>query len=132
MGNIALAREGQSYRLIPSGEAMGSGSVDSNRGRPEAGYGITVIPLRHVSAQTLIKLLDSFAVKPGTVRVDPVRNMIVVQGSGAERRAALETVMSFDVDWMRGQSVGIYPVRSSTPELLISELEKIMDSGKAG
>ena len=40
--------------------------------------------------------------------------------------------MSFDVDWMRGQSVGIYPVSNSAPEPIISELEKIMDSGESG
>ena len=58
---------------------------------------------------TLSKLLDSFAVKPGTVRVDPARNLVLMQGSGADRRNAVETVLSFDADWMRGQSVGIYP-----------------------
>ncbi len=40
--------------------------------------------------------------------------------------------MSFDADWMRGQSVGIYPVHNSAPEPVISELEKIMDSGEGG
>jgi general secretion pathway protein D len=40
--------------------------------------------------------------------------------------------MSFDADWMKGQSVGIFPVRNSTPEPLISELEKIMDTGDGG
>src|SRR5262245_27696786 len=33
---------------------------------------------------------------------------------------------------MRGQSVGIYPVRNSTPEPVVAELEKIMDSGEGG
>jgi len=41
-------------------------------------------------------------------------------------------VMSFDADWLRGQSVGIYPVRNSTPEPIIGELERIMDSGEGG
>ena len=132
MSSIALVREGRSYRLVPASDAIGNGSVDSNPGQPDAGYGITVIPLRYVSGQTLIKLLDSFAVRPGAVRVDTTRNLLVIQGSGAERRAAAETALSFDVDWMRGQAVGIYPVRSSTPEPLIAELEKIMDSGEGG
>ena len=51
---------------------------------------------------------------------------------GAERRSAIDTVMSFDVDWMRGQSVGIYPIQNGSPESIIVELEKIMDSGEAG
>ena len=41
-------------------------------------------------------------------------------------------MLSFDADWMRGQSVGIFPVKNTTPETLISELEKILDSGEGG
>ena len=41
-------------------------------------------------------------------------------------------MLSFDADWMRGQSVGVYPVRNSAPEALISELESIMDAGDSG
>ena len=33
---------------------------------------------------------------------------------------------------MRGQSVGIFPVRNSSPEPVIAEIEKIMDSGEGG
>ncbi|HET9175955.1 MAG TPA: secretin N-terminal domain-containing protein, partial [Pseudolabrys sp.] len=39
---------------------------------------------------------------------------------------------SFDVDWMQGQSVGIFPVRNSTPDPIVAELEKIADSGEGG
>jgi general secretion pathway protein D len=85
-----------------------------------------------VSAQTILKLMDSFATKPGTIRADPTRNLLLIQGTGAERRTAVESVMSFDVDWMKGQSVGIYPLNSSAPEQIIAELEKIMDSGESG
>jgi len=131
VSNVVLVREGRSYRLAPAAEAVGSGGVD-NLGQLEPGYGITVVPLQHVSAQTLLKLLDSFATKPGTVRADAARNMVVIQGNGSERRAAIETVLSFDADWMRGQSVGIFPVRNSALEPVIAELERIMDLGEGG
>src|SRR5262249_49439855 len=131
VSNVVLVRDARGYRLIPAAEAVGTGSVDS-AGNPEAGYGISVVPLQHVSAPTVMKLLDSFATKPGMVRADPSRNLIVVQGNGSERRAALDTVLTFDQDWMRGQSVGIYPVRNSTPEPVIAELEKNMDFGGGG
>jgi len=131
MSNVVLVRDASGYRLSPLGEAIGSGPID-RPAQVEAGYGITVIPLQHVSAQTLIKLLDSFAFKPGSVRADPGRNMLIVQGNGGERRLAVDTAQSFDADWMRGQSVGIYPVRNGTPEPLIAELEKILDSGEGG
>ena len=129
--NVALVRDGQGYRLIPSAEALAAGSIDRAQG-PEAGYGISVVPLQFVSAQTLVKLLDNFAAKPGLVRPDPTRNLIVIQGSSADRRAAIDTALNFDADWMLGQSVGIFPVNNSTPEPVIAELERIIDAGEGG
>jgi general secretion pathway protein D len=131
VSNVALVRDARGYRLIPAAEAVGSGSIDGGQG-PEAGYGITVVPLQFVSAQTLTKLLENFATKPGMVRADPTRNLVVIQGNGADRRAAIDAVLSFDADWMRGQSVGIYPVSNSTPEPVISELERIIGAGEGG
>ncbi len=131
VSNVALVREGNTYRIIPAAEAAGTGTIDSAQG-PQPGYGITVVPLRYVSATTLTKLLDNFAAKPGMVRADPSRNLLVIQGNAADRQAAVETVHDFDADWMRGQSVGIFPVSNSTPEPVIVELEKIIDSGEGG
>jgi general secretion pathway protein D len=132
LSGVVLVRDGASYRLMPLGDAVGAGHVDSAAVSPEPGYGVSVVPLQYVSAQTILKLIDSFATKPGSVRADPTRNLLLIQGTGEERRTAVETAMSFDVDWMRGQSVGIYPVRNSAPEPIIAELEKIMDSGDSG
>ena len=80
----------------------------------------------------LVKMLDSFAVRPGQVRADPARNLLLIQGTGPERRNTMETALSFDVDWMRGQSVGIFPIQYSNPEPIIAELEKILDAGDGG
>src|SRR2546423_1797920 len=131
LSGASLVRDKRGYIILPAAEAVGSGGVDA-AARGEPGFGVTVIPLQYVSATTLGKLLDSFAVKAGSVRVDSSRNLVLIQGSGPDRRNAAETVLSFDADWMRGQSVGIYPVRNSTPEPVISELERIMDSGEGG
>jgi len=128
----ALVRDNSGYRLIPLGDAVGAGNVDAAGGAAEPGYGISVVPLQYVSAQTLLKLLDSFALKPGTVRADPGRNLLLIQGTGAERKTAIDAALSFDADWMRGQSVGIFPIVNGNPEPIVAELEKIMDTGDSG
>jgi general secretion pathway protein D len=132
ISGIALVRDTAGYRLTPVGDAVGGGHVDATPNNPEPGYGVSVVPLQYVSAQTLLKLMDSFATKPGVVRADSTRNLLLIQGTGPERRTAVETAMSFDVDWMRGQSIGIYPITNSGPEPVIAELEKIVDSGENG
>jgi general secretion pathway protein D len=132
LSGVVLVRDTAGYRLTPVGDAVGSGRVDTAASSPEPGYGVSVVPLQYVSAQTVLKLMDSFATKAGMVRADAARNILLIQGSGAERRTAVDTALSFDVDWMRGQSVGIYPISNSGPEPIIAELEKIMDSGESG
>jgi general secretion pathway protein D len=132
LSGIALVRDNAGYRLIPLGDAVGAGNMDAAGGSPEPGYGISVVPLQFVSAQTLLKLLDSFALKPGTVRADPGRNLLLVQGTGTERRTAVEAALSFDADWMRGQAVGVFPIVNGNPEPIVTELEKIMDAGDNG
>src|SRR5258708_1880364 len=116
---------------MPEVEGVGAGGVDV-ASRTEPGYVISVVPLQYVSAPTLLKLMDSFVTKPGMVRADAARNMVLIQGGSSERRNAIDLVLSFDADWMRGQSVGIFPVQNSNPEPIITELEKIMDSGEGG
>ncbi|MES2192846.1 MAG: type II secretion system secretin GspD [Pseudomonadota bacterium] len=130
MSGVALVRDRSGYRLLPAAES-GPGGIDRTASA-QAGQGISVVPLRYVSAQNVFKLLDAFGVRANTVRPDVARNTLVIQGSGADRAAAIDTILSFDADWMRGQSVGIFPVRNSSPEPLISEIEKIMDSGDGG
>ena len=132
LSGVVLVRDTAGYRLTPLGDAVGAGYVDAAGASPEPGFGVSVVPLQHVSAQTLLKLMDSFATKAGTVRADVTRNLLLIQGTGAERRTAVDTALSFDVDWMRGQSVGVFPVSSGPPAPIITELEKIVDSGENG
>jgi len=130
MSGVALVHDRTGYRLLPAPEA-GPGGIDRSAS-VEAGQGVTVVPLRYTSAQNIFKLLDAFGVKASTMRPDNARNTLIVSGSGADRASAVDTILSFDADWMRGQSVGIFPVRNSAPEPVITEIEKIMDSGEGG
>jgi general secretion pathway protein D len=132
LSGVVLLHDTSGYRLTPLGDAVGAGRVDSAAATPEPGYGVSVVPLQYVSAQTLLKLMDSFATKAGAVRADTTRNMLLIQGTGAERRTAVDTALSFDADWMRGQSVGVFPISSGSPAPIIQELEKIVDSGENG
>ena len=131
--NLVMVRNGSGYRIGPANEG-GVGAVDEARGSnsAEPGFGLTVIPLQYVSGATLSKLLEGFATRPGAIRTDPSGKLLIVVGTGSERQSAVDTVRSFDVDWLRGQSVGMYPVQNSTPEPIAGELEKIMDSGDSG
>ena len=128
-----LVKEGGVYKVVPAGEALGNGVVERTaRPNTEPGYGITVMPLRYVSAPVVLKALDSFAIKPGMARVDSARNLLLIQGPSTERASAIEAALALDVDWMKNQSVGIFPVRNASPETIITELQNVFDSGREG
>ncbi len=120
-----LVRSGGGYRVALEGVAV-SGRTDLLQAGP--GYGITIIPLEHVSANTLIGLIEGFGVRPGAVRADGRRNLLVVQGNSADRQTAIETALNFDADWMENQAVAILPLRYAKPETVIPELERVFAS----
>jgi general secretion pathway protein D len=130
--NLNMVRDVSGYRIVSANDGSVGAADRPGGSSAEPGYGITVIPLRYVSGATLTKLLEGFASRPGAIRTDPAGKILIVVGTGSERQSALDTVRSFDVDWLQGQSVGMYPVKNSTPEPIVSELEKIMDSGESG
>ncbi|MGH6790413.1 MAG: type II secretion system secretin GspD [Pseudolabrys sp.] len=131
--NAHLVYEGKIYKVVPTGEALGNGVVDKSAdGRVTPGYGISVMPLKYVSAQMVLRAIDSFAAKPGTAKVEPSRNLLLVQGPSTERASAIEAALALDVDWMRNQAVGIFPVRNASPETIITELRNVFDTGNEG
>ncbi|HWK15098.1 MAG TPA: type II secretion system secretin GspD [Rhizobiaceae bacterium] len=128
---VVMVREGDRLRLMPATEALGVAELDQNV-TISPGYGVTVLPLRHVSASTVLPLLENFVARSGMVREDPGRNALIFQGTAQERGAAIEAAKSFDQDWLKDQSVGIFPVQNSSASAMMPELSRVLDLGQGG
>ena len=123
MSNAAVVHEGNLVKIVPIAEAAGTGAV--NIGAGQAGFGVSVVPLRYTAATTIARTAENFLSRPGAIKIDQARNLLLIQGTTAERQAALDVVAAFDVEWMRNQSVGVYPLKSTSPETMIRELERV-------
>lgn len=136
MNRGSLVRQENGFRIVAETVIKNGGAVavdyagEANRVGP--GYGITVFPLQFVSSETVLRVLSAFVAKSGALRADVHQNLLMVRGTGQERRSLLDVAAQFDADWMKGQSVGIYPLRHATPENLIRELEQIFQSESGG
>jgi general secretion pathway protein D len=124
---IMVSREG-SYRILPAADASGIGSANIGPDVGEQGFGITALPLQNISADALNKILTGFGANTDTVHVDAAHNLLIVRGSTDERQWLIDTALAFDVDWMRNQSIGIFPISNSSPEIVINELNQLADS----
>ena len=128
---FAMTNGGGVYRIAPS--TTGAGTVDLDAaGGAQPGYGVSVVPLRHVSAGMMSQLVSGFVADADGVKVDAARNAMVVRGPGAKREEAVRAILAFDADWMQGQSVSLFEVRRARPEAIVAELSQIFDSAENG
>jgi general secretion pathway protein D len=129
MSNAAIVRSGNLVKIVPIPEAAG-GAMSVGAGEP--GFGVSLVPLRYTSASTVAKTAESFLSRPGAIRVVQSRNLLLIQGTTVERQAALDVIATFDVEWLQNQSVGVYPLKSTSPETMIGELERIFETNEGG
>lgn len=116
------------YRILPADHAIGQSEVLPLGGRPvqvQPGYGITIVPLRNISATSAAQFIQPLVASPEDIRIDPGRNAILFSGTGVERQNVLQTLQDLDVDWMAGKSIGLFPLQRANAEALIPELQAI-------
>ena len=130
MNNAVLVNGDGQYRVTPAAEAM-AGDVGSVVGESAPGFGISILPLRHVSADAMMRLIENFVAKAGSLKAESTGNLLLIRGTARERQSLIEVAASFDVDWLKGQSAGIFPLTNSTPDELIADLTQAM-SGEEG
>ncbi|WP_166653477.1 type II secretion system secretin GspD [Oharaeibacter diazotrophicus] len=126
---FSLTKSGGVYRVGPLLPA--AGAVDVGR-RSSPGYGVSIVPLRFVSVQAISRLLGGFVTDAESLRIDRTKNALVISGPGPKREEVVQTVLSFDEDWMANQSVAILELKRAQPDAIVSELERVFDSGANG
>ncbi len=129
MQGAALVDLGGGYAVVPAEAAIGRSEVLPLGGEPPVlrpGFGVAVVPLRFISAGTAANLVQPLLRRPEDIRLDEGRNILIVAADSVERQYVVDTLMALDVDWMAGRSVGLFPLRRSTPEAVIPELEAVL------
>jgi general secretion pathway protein D len=114
---IQMARDPRGIYHIGRPEAL-RGIVPAIRqagnGPLPPGYGAIVIPLRYMGAGEMASILRPLASPEAIVRVDTVRNLLVMVGTRTQAEGWLDIVSTFDVDLLKGMSVGIFPLKYVT------------------
>jgi general secretion pathway protein D len=128
MNNALLVKTDRGYRISPAAEAVGTVAAVSHDKTQAPGYGVSVLPLRHVSAEAILRLLENFVSGGGSLKAETTGNLLLIRGTSRERQSLMEMASSFDVDWLKGQSAGIFPLTHTTPDELIADLSQAMNT----
>ena len=114
------------YNIMPADQAL-SGTLAPRTGPASnaRGFEVRVVPLRFISAGEMKKVLEPYARPNAIVGIDSTRNLITLSGTRSELDNYLRTVEIFDVDWLSGMSVGVFPLESGRASKVVADLEKV-------
>lgn len=88
-------------------------------GASTAGKRVMVVPLQFIGAAEMADILGPVARPDSLLRVDGFRNLLVLAGTSTQLEGWMEIVRVFDVDVLKGMSVGLFPLQ----HLSVSEAE---------
>ncbi|WP_276121333.1 type II secretion system secretin GspD [Pararhizobium qamdonense] len=123
----AIVKKADRYEIVPYSEATASNAIISGGRLPknEPGMKVQVLQLKYIAADEMRDIIEEVSKKGAVLRTDPARNYIVVAGNNGELSAIREAISVFDVDWMKGMSTALYPLKASQPQELVKELNSV-------
>ncbi|MEQ4311872.1 type II secretion system secretin GspD [Pseudomonas syringae] len=122
----AMIKQGNRYVILPSNQAVAGKLVPEMRvAQPSPGMSARLFPLRYISANEMQKLLKPFARENAFLLVDPARNVLSLAGTPEELANYQDTIDTFDVDWLKGMSVGVFGLQRASVGELMPELQKM-------
>ncbi len=129
MNNAAIVYRNDSYEVVPLANAMQGKVVpqlgESARALPQ-GYSVQVVPLRYIGAEEMSSILQPLAPEGSVIRVDNLRNLVVIAGTSPEMGNLLDTIRVFDVDWMSGLSVGFFVLEYAKSSDVATQLQSLL------
>ena len=132
---LALVRDVRGSYHVGRPEALrGIGTAVRQGGRAvplPPGSGIIVVPLQDIGAAEMASILRPLLPAEGLVRVDTVRNLLVLAGTRAQAEGWQELINTFDIDLLKGMSVGVFPLKHASVKEVEAALQ-LMSGGGAG
>ncbi|WP_271270196.1 type II secretion system secretin GspD [Aliamphritea hakodatensis] len=131
--NGAVLRQTRNfYEIVPAESALDSGYSPQTGLKSGRGYQVLIMPLRYIASSEMMKILEPLKPKQGLLEVDSRRNLLIVAGSADELQNIQETVNIFDVDQLKGMSVGLFRLQTVAADVMIEELEAIFGDAAEG
>lgn len=124
--NAAVTYQDGRYLVAPVANAVqGNLAPRMGPGRQAIGFEVRAVPLKYISATEMEKLLQPFARQGAILRADNARQLIIVAGNARELENYLQTIETFDVDFLSGMSFGLFPMERVEVKDVVTDLEAV-------
>jgi general secretion pathway protein D len=129
MNKAALVYKNGTYYVMPAATAIQGEIVPqlgSNSQPLPNGYSVRIVPLRYIGVTEMDKILKPLAPEGSIIRIDPVRNLMILAGASTVLNNLLETIETFDVNWIKGLSIGIFRIKNAELESVMKQVESLI------
>ncbi len=130
---LAMVRDARGTYQVGKPEVLrslvGNVRLAGAPGSMAPGYGVIVVPLQYIGATEMSNILKPIIPAEALIKVDTVRNVLIMQGTRTQSEGWMEMVKTFDVDLLKGMSVGIYPLKHASIEEVSAALQMVNGGG---
>lgn len=123
-GNTLVYENGR-YTVLQLKDALPGKLTPRFGGVEGRGYEVRVFPLRYVSPTQMANLLKPYAKPEAIINADTSRSMIVMAGTPSELDNYRRTIETFDVDWLKGMSIGVFALQHQEVAKLLPQLSEL-------
>jgi general secretion pathway protein D len=127
VSGVAMVQRDGVYLLVPIAAAPRQAALGGGAG---AGTITRAVTPQYVSAADLQRVLEPLLPPGTTVQADASRNLLLVTGTDASVADILRDISAFDVDYMRGMSFALLPLRNAQARDVAREVTTLLGNGR--
>lgn len=126
LNNASIVYKNGRYEILPVASAV-PGNISPRMGPIPTGrgYQVQIVPLTYIAPSEMQRLLTPFARPEAIVSADNSRSILVLAGTPEELNNYLRTIEIFDVDWLKGMSIGFYPLENAEVSEVMVEMNAL-------
>jgi general secretion pathway protein D len=128
LNGATISVAGEAVTIVPlAGSAQRIGTARDAGG---IGNRVVAVPLEFVGTAEMVRLIEPIAGSTIRLQSIPNRNILLIAGARDEINAVIEAISLFDVDVLKGKSVGLFKLRAAEPEAVVAELTAIFEASE--
>lgn len=125
--NIAMVRNGELLAITPQAKAKSTAGIRQGpRGVGLAGYEVVAIPLAYAQPTEVARALEAIAASDTVLYANDKLGLLLLGGSGAQLRAALDALKVFDQSAFQDSRIQWFELSQAQATTVAGELERIV------
>lgn len=132
LNNITVVKSGNFYRFLQAPDAakkpMSIHFADDPNIPDKERMIIQIIPLQHISAESMKKIISPLLTTNASfIEVPETNNLMMIEMAYNVKRI-IKVVRALDIDKLASSDIQLYKLRNADSEVLVSELEEVFSS----